>query len=113
MEPQETYTAHAAARTIIPLASFSDTSLAEAADFLFMRSREIRPPGLNFLLIPASLGKRRIAELGLLDIPLDALACYIAELTDTNVSFETDAIVFRPAVAPGSQEAGEGRADSP
>ena len=95
--PQETYTAHAAARTIIRFVSFSDTSLAEAADFLIIRSRELRPPGLNVILIPSEIGQRRIRELSLCDTPLDSLARYIAESTGTIVAFEADAIVFRPS----------------
>jgi hypothetical protein len=95
--PEETFTAHAALRTIFPIVCYRDTSLDELADFVRMKSRDIRPPGLNLVVMPPEIGTRRVPELTLRDVSVAVFMKYVAEMTSTVLSFEEDAIVLRDA----------------
>lgn len=106
--PEETYTAHAAQRTIFPLAYYENTSLNELADFVRMRSREIRPPGLDIVMIPPSIGERRVPELRLQDASVATFMKYVAEMTSTVLTFEDDAIVLRDEQQREQASAGKG-----
>lgn len=96
--PQETYSANLAMRTIFPLASFFQASVQEIADFVSLMSQEIRPPGLDVVLIPRSLGARKVEQLSLRNVSVTTILKYVSELTSTTVSYEDDAIVIRDGV---------------
>ena len=96
--PQETYSANLAMRTIFPLASFFQASVQEIADFVSLMSQEIRPPGLDVVLIPRSLGARKVEQLSLHNVSVTTILKYVSELTSTTVSYEDDAIVIRDGV---------------
>ncbi len=87
--PEETYTAHAALRTIFPIVDYDNISLDELANFVRMRSREIRPPGLDIVVIPPEIGQRRVPELMLRDASDATFMKYVAEMTSTVLTFET------------------------
>lgn len=93
--PQETYTAHAAQRTIFPSVNFEDVCLDELADFVRMRSGEIRPPGINIVMVPPEIGQRRVPDLRLRDVSVATFMKYVAEMTSTILTFEDDVIVLR------------------
>jgi hypothetical protein len=93
--PQETYTAHAAQRTIFPSVDLEDACLDALADFVRMRSREIRPPGLDIVMIPPEIGQRTVPELRLRDVSVATFMKYVAEMTSTDLTFESDVIVLR------------------
>lgn len=93
--PEETYTAHAAQRTIFPIVNYDNTSLDELADFVRMRSRVIRPPGLDVVMIPPAIGQRLVPKLQLRDASVATFMKYVAEMTSTVLTFEDDAIVLR------------------
>ena len=76
---------------------YMDASLDEIADFVRMRSREIRPPGLDLVLIPTSIGSRRVERLSLQDVSAASMINYVAEITSTSITYEDDAVVLRDA----------------
>jgi hypothetical protein len=93
--PHETFTAHYAIRTIIPRVDYINVSLGELADFIRHHCAVIRPPGINVVIIPQELEYRYVNYLRMIDAPLASMLSYVAEITDTEVTYEPDAIVIR------------------
>ena len=112
--PHETFTAIQSIKTILPEADFTHANIDEMADFIRHQSCEIRPPGLDIVIIPGSLGSRSLeGELSLKGISVTSLMSYIAEMTSTEISFESDAIVIRDGTANSKQAGADQPATAP
>ena len=86
-------------KIILPKVQFQEATLAEAVEFLRIKSRELDPEkkGLNILLKPGGDPKARIT-LSLKDVPaLEALR-YCAELAGHQLSADENTLIVSPLV---------------
>lgn len=84
---------------VIPTVAFAGATLADAVNFVWMRSRELDPAGsrgINIVIL-ADAGKvKKITDLNLKAVTVKALLEAIAQATGTQVVFGGQAVEFRP-----------------
>lgn len=79
----------------LPKTTFSNATLPEAVDYLRAKSREFDPDkqGIN-IIVKEDAGKTAKLTLDLRDVPLHEALRYVTELSNTHVTYTTDAVVI-------------------
>ena len=87
----------AAGEIILPKVQFHEATLAEAVEFLRIKSRELDPEkkGLNILIKPGGDPMAKIT-MQLKDVPAYEALRYVAEISGCNLTVEGDVFVITP-----------------
>ena len=111
--PAQSALAEKLQRIVVPSIEFVDTPLAEALEFLRMKSEELDSfetelvrKGVNVVLIDSRGAEAPSITLKLKNVPLSEALRYTAELSQLELSIEGSAVVLRQQKAAGDSAAG-------